>query len=102
MRYALILARIGTAPCCRHIFQRFNRRRTQRRWGGYSNRCWCLGCGPFGIDRVTMGRTGAATPEFHYNGYISRVLVYSTPLNATQREEVAAWAAANYGTQNAA
>jgi Putative Ig domain len=61
-----------------------------------------LAAGPSGIDRVTMGRTGAATPEFPYNGYISRVLVYSTPLNATQREEVAAWAAANYGTPNVA
>lgn len=56
--------------------------------------------GPFGIDRVSMGRTNASSPEFPYNGYISRVLVYSTPLDATQREEVAAWAAANYGTAN--
>lgn len=56
--------------------------------------------GPTGIDRVTLGKTGDNV--FPFSGYISRVLVYSTPLNATQREEVAAWAAANYGTVNAA
>lgn len=37
-----------------------------------------------------------------YGGYIWRVLIYPSQLSATNLEEIATWAATNYGTQNLA
>jgi hypothetical protein len=37
-----------------------------------------------------------------YGGYIWRVLIYATALNATNLEEIAVWANTNYGTSNLA
>lgn len=55
---------------------------------------------PTGMNITKMGaRTNAGATELYADGWVWRVLVYPE-LNATQIEEVAAWAAANYGTTN--
>ena len=57
---------------------------------------------PTGMNITKMGaRTNAGATELYADAYVWRVLVYPE-LNATQIEEVAVWAAANYGTTNGA
>lgn len=55
---------------------------------------------PTGMNITKMGaRTNAGATELYADGWIWRVLVYPE-LNATQIEELAVWAATNYGTPN--
>jgi len=58
---------------------------------------------PTGLTHTTMGaRRVSSAMNLYFSGKVLRVLVYATPLNATNWEEIAVWAAANYGTTNAA
>ena len=58
---------------------------------------------PSGLTHTTVGaRRVSGAQDNPFDGAVMRVLVYSAPLNSTQREEVAVWAAANYGTANLA
>ena len=57
---------------------------------------------PTGMNITKMGaRTNAGSTELYADGWIWRVLVYPE-LTATNYEEIATWAAANYGTTNGA
>jgi len=59
---------------------------------------------PTGLTHTTMGarRVSGVNGNSPFDGWIWRVLVYVGELTATQREEIAVWAAANYGTTNGA
>lgn len=54
-----------------------------------------------GIDRTTVGvRRANGSYTSYANMSLFRVLIYSGELTSTQKEEIAAWAATNYGTAN--
>ncbi len=56
---------------------------------------------PGAATHTTLGAEARGNAEGNFaNAYVYRVLIYSGALNATQLEEVAVWAAANYGTPN--
>jgi hypothetical protein len=56
-----------------------------------------------GIDTITLGaRKASGSISIPMDGYIYRTLHYAEALNATQLEQVAAWAASTYGTPNLA
>ncbi len=58
---------------------------------------------PTGLTHTTMGgRRVSGSVSLPLSGKVLRVLVYASPLNATNWEEIAVWAAANYGTTNGA
>lgn len=56
---------------------------------------------PTGLTHTTMGaRRVSSAMSLYFSGKVLRVLVYATPLNATNWEEIAVWANTNYGTAN--
>jgi hypothetical protein len=56
---------------------------------------------PTNLDTLSLGgRTVSGATTGFANTYVYRVLVYSGSLSAAQCEEIAVWAAANYGTPN--
>lgn len=57
---------------------------------------------PTGLTHTTMGarRVSGVNGNSPFDGWIWRVLVYVGELTTTQREEIAVWAATNYGTAN--
>ena len=56
---------------------------------------------PSSLSHFTLGaRRESGAQNTYANGYVWRVLVYGAALNATQCEEIASWAATNYGTTN--
>jgi hypothetical protein len=55
------------------------------------------------LNTITLGaRMVSSAPGAFINAWVFRVLIYGTQLDATQKEEIASWAATNYGTTNAA
>lgn len=61
-----------------------------------------LGSDLSGLTHTTLGaRRASGANGLFADAYIQRVLVYASgALDATQREEIATWAASNYGTAN--
>jgi hypothetical protein len=58
---------------------------------------------PAALTHATLGAIYASSALSNYlDGWVWRVLVYAGDIGATAAEEVAAWAATNYGTTNAA
>lgn len=58
---------------------------------------------PTGLSHTTLGARRASNAEGSFADiWVWRVLVYSTNISDTAAEEVAVWAASNYGTTNAA
>lgn len=56
---------------------------------------------PTGLNYTTLGAMRVTNAfDGHFDGFIFRILIYSGVLDATQREEVAVWAASNFGTAN--
>ena len=57
---------------------------------------------PSGLALTALGcrRVGNTTDEIFANMSVFRVLVYDGVLTSTQKEEIAVWAATNYGTAN--
>lgn len=59
--------------------------------------------GPTAPTHTTLGaRCAVSAQDLPFDGWVWRVLIYSSKLSDTAAEEVAVWAASNYGTTNAA
>lgn len=59
--------------------------------------------GPTAPTHTTLGaRRASSAQDLPFDGWVWRVLIYSSKLSDTAAEEVAVWAASNYGTTNAA
>lgn len=59
---------------------------------------------PIGMGKTTVGNSteSNALAARYFDGWISRLLVYSTMLSDADAETVAVWASTNYGTTNGA